>query len=81
MRYKRLWWLLFGLLVAVGCASAPAYKPEVTGAPRLKVDKDKIDFGDTQVGQAVTASFELMNVGDQPLVIQQPPYIEVAAGC
>lgn len=54
---------------------------EVSGAPRLKVDRKELDFGDVRVGQVVEASFTLANVGDQPLQFSQPPYVELAAGC
>jgi hypothetical protein len=73
-------WLI-GLVLLIGCAIAPALKPEVTGAPRLKVDKESIDLGDQKVGHLVSASFEITNVGDQPLRITEAPYVEVAAGC
>ena len=78
--FRRGIWLI-GLILLIGCAAAPAFTPEVTDAPRLKVDKDSIDLGDRNVGQSVDASFEITNVGDQPLRITEAPYIEVAAGC
>jgi hypothetical protein len=72
---------LIGLILLIGCAAAPASTPEVNGAPKLKVDRESIDLGDRKVGQLVNVSFEITNVGDQPLRITEPPYIEVAAGC
>jgi hypothetical protein len=78
--FRRGAWLI-GLILLIGCATAPAFAPEVTGAPRLKVDKESIDLGDRQVGHLVSAAFEITNVGDQPLRFTEAPYIEVAAGC
>jgi hypothetical protein len=78
----RRWGLwLAGLILPIGCATAPAFTPEVTGAPRLKVDKESIDLGDRKVEQLVSVSFEISNVGDQLLRFTQQPYIEVAEGC
>lgn len=59
----------------------PVAAIEVQGAPSLKVDQEKIDLGDVRLGQTVSASFTLTNVGDKPLRITGQPYIEVAAGC
>jgi hypothetical protein len=83
MLQRRFRWgvWLAGLILLIGCAAAPVSKPEVAGAPRLKVDKESIDLGDRKVGQLVSASFEITNVGDQPLRFTEAPYIEVAAGC
>lgn len=54
---------------------------EIAGAPSLKVDQEKIELGDVRLGEWVSASFELTNIGDQPLKITGQPFIEVAAGC
>ncbi len=54
---------------------------EVKGAPRLKVDQEKIDLGDIKLGQTVEARFRLTNVGDQPLRLTEKPYIEIVEGC
>lgn len=60
----------------------PATVPvEVAGQPSLKVDKEKIDFGDVKVGDQVSASFTLTNVGDKTLRFTEDPYIEVREGC
>ena len=88
---KRSWplWLALGgaLLVALAAfvlsRSAPAQKAtiEVTGAPRLKADKEKVDLGNIKLGQTVEVSFQIANVGDQPLRFTESPYVEVAEGC
>lgn len=82
--------LLGGLLLVTGAAyalisgsqsSRSSGAPQVTGAPGLKVDQEIIDFGDVKLGRWVTASFELTNVGDEPLQFKERPYIKVLEGC
>jgi hypothetical protein len=58
-------------------ASVPAGK---VGA-KLQVDKEKIDFGDVKLGEWVTATFTVTNVGDMPLEFKEAPFIRVVAGC
>ena len=57
------------------------YTPEVTGGPSLRADKEALDFGDVKLGKTVTASFELKNIGDQPLSFSNAPYVELIEGC
>ncbi|HET7010471.1 MAG TPA: hypothetical protein VFI11_06820 [Anaerolineales bacterium] len=69
---------------AVAALSGGSTRPaeiEVTGQPRLKVDKEVIDLGNVSLGRTVDASFVLTNVGDQPLVFEEVPFIEVVEGC
>ena len=54
---------------------------EVTGAPRLKADKPRVDLGDIRLGRTVEVSFQLANAGDQPLTLTEAPYVTVAEGC
>jgi hypothetical protein len=61
--------------------SNPQVPIEVEGAPTLKVDQEKIDFGDVPLNQTVTATFQLANVGDETLRFSGKPYIEVVEGC
>lgn len=72
--------LLVGLMFAFRKPAAQA-TPEVRGGPGLKVDREKVDLGDVKLGQPVTVSFKLTNVGDQPLKITDTPYVEVLEGC
>jgi hypothetical protein len=74
------------LLVAVAFLAlrdkpAPEAAIEVTGAPSLKVDKEKVDLGDVKLNQTVQVSFQLTNVGDQTLRFTKDPFIEVVEGC
>lgn len=64
-----------------GARIDPNFVPEVNGAPSLKTDKEMIDFGDVKVGEWVSASFRLTNVGDEKLQFLQKPFIEVREGC
>ena len=74
--------LLVGLaFLALRDKSAPGAAIEVTGAPSLKVDKEKVDLGDVKLGKAVEVSFQLTNVGDKTLRFDEQPYIEVVEGC
>ncbi len=74
--------VLIGVAVLSGNnVAAPKTAPQVSGSPALKVDKEKVDLGNVKLGQTVSVSFEITNVGDQPLTFREKPYIEVAAGC
>ncbi len=66
-----------------GLRGKPASKAdiEVTGAPALKADREKVDLGDVKLGKTVEVSFQLTNVGDQTLRFSEAPYIEVVEGC
>src|SRR5690349_7724402 len=61
--------LVWSLATSGGDTTTPKGTPEVTGAPKLKVYRDKIEMGDIKLGQTVQAAFALSNVGDQPLRI------------
>ena len=55
--------------------------PEVTGAPRLAVDRDFIDEGYIKLDNTIRTSFRLRNVGDQPLHILGEPTVQLVEGC
>jgi hypothetical protein len=59
----------------------PSFVPVVTGAPRLAVVEDTLDYGDVQFEKKVNAAFRIQNVGDQPLVLEQNPQVELVEGC
>ena len=54
---------------------------EVSGQPSLKVDRDFVDFGDVPLGEVISVSFDVANVGDQTLNFKSKPYVEVLEGC
>ncbi len=87
---RALPWLVFaGSAVLIGIAAwaawprtaAPPVEVTVQGQPSLSVNQEKIDFGDVKLGEWVEASFEIANIGDQPLRFSEAPYIRVVAGC
>jgi cell division septal protein FtsQ len=73
--------IAFAAILLTRGPARPAAAIEVSGQPSLKVDQQSIDFGDVKLGQTVQATFELANVGDQPLRFSAAPYIEVVEGC
>lgn len=72
--------LIVAALLAFQKPRAP-YTPEVTGRASLKADKELVDLGEVKLGTQVEVTFNIENVGDQPLVFSEPPYIEVKEGC
>jgi hypothetical protein len=82
-------WLALGGVLVIGLAfllyqaSKPASKApvDVKGSASLKVDKDKVDLGNEKLGDTVAVSFDVTNVGDQPLRFSEQPYVEVVEGC
>ncbi|MHB1449060.1 MAG: hypothetical protein ACYC6E_13025 [Bellilinea sp.] len=55
---------------------------EVTGAPKIKVEQEVIDYGDVKLGgMPIRTVVKVTNVGDQPLRFKEAPYIEVLEGC
>jgi len=75
--------VLVGVILYAFFGNAPAPKAaiEVNGAPRLKVDKEKVELGDRKLGTEVDVSVQVTNIGDQPLRFADKPYVEVVEGC
>ncbi len=69
------------LILRGGQDSQPLAAIDVNGAPSLIADQEQVDLGDVKLGQTVQVSFQLTNVGDQPLRFSEQPYIEVVEGC
>jgi hypothetical protein len=59
----------------------PSAAPELQGAPRLKVDRDRADLGPVKLGSWVEVKYLLTNSRDQPIRLTQTPYVEVVEGC
>lgn len=76
--------LIAAALFALWKSNQPSTTPvaiEVEGSPSLKVDREKVDLGDIPLNQTVSVSFQLANVGDEPLRFSSKPFVEVAEGC
>ena len=73
--------LLLAALWAIQGRTQPNANIEVSGAPRLKVETEKIDRGNIKMGTPVRDDIRVTNVGDQPLRFTEPPYVEVKEGC
>ncbi len=70
------------LLATLGRGSSGSSSPtQVTGQPKLVVDRQQIDFGKVPLDIPVKATFQLSNVGDQPLQLLNQPVVEVEQGC
>jgi membrane protein required for beta-lactamase induction len=55
--------------------------PMVTGAPRLAVSQEMVDYGEIKVNTPVETVFRVRNMGDQPLRIVGEPQVELVEGC
>ena len=53
----------------------------VIGQPSIEVDQELIDFGDVKFDTPKTFALNLTNVGDEPLIFSEKPYVEVREGC
>ena len=75
--------VLIGVIAFAIFANAPTPKAaiEVNGAPRLKVDKEKVELGDRKLGTDVEVTLAVTNIGDQPLRFVETPYVEIIEGC
>ena len=78
--------ILGGVVLLVGTLffafrKPTTFTPQVTGMPSLKADREKLDLGSIKLGTPIKVSFELTNVGDQPLTFKEEPYVEAREGC
>ena len=55
--------------------------PVVTGAPRVVVDQELVDYGEVKFDTSIETVFRVRNVGDQPLKILGEPQVELVEGC
>lgn len=89
-RFPWLWLTIGAALVLVAgglglvwssSADTPAVTPAVNGSPRLAVDRTEVDEGYIKLNTVVRSTFQLSNVGDQPLKIIGEPWVELIEGC
>jgi cell division septal protein FtsQ len=73
--------LIAGALFAVFRNQKPVATVEVTGSASLRVDQEMVNLGNVTLGKTVEVTFQLTNVGDQPLRFSETPYIEIVEGC
>jgi hypothetical protein len=82
-----LLWGIAGLVVVLAAGffvfrkGPAAYTPSASGGPRLQTEQTQEDLGNIKLGTTVQVSFNVKNVGDQPLIFTQAPYVEVKVGC
>ncbi len=53
----------------------------VTGAPRVSVARSTIDHGNVKLNTTIDSVFMVKNVGDQDLIVQGEPRVELVEGC
>jgi hypothetical protein len=51
------------------------------GTPILKVDQERIDYGDVKFNTPKTFTITVTNIGDEVLRFTKEPYIKVLEGC
>jgi len=87
---RQIWpWLAIAgtLLVVLAWAASganwggPAGQPVADSGPRLILEETFYDFGDVPLNEYVEHNFVYRNVGDQPLIIQGEPKIDLVEGC
>jgi hypothetical protein len=49
--------------------------------PMLKVDQERIDYGDVKFNTPKTFTITVTNIGDKELRFTKEPYIKVLEGC
>lgn len=65
------------LLATPSAASEPTYM----GGPRISVNQDIFDYGDVRFGTPVKTVIKVKNVGDEALVLEREPWVELIEGC
>jgi hypothetical protein len=73
--------VLFAGWALLGNKTTSTASVEVKGEPRLKVEKELVDHGDVKLGIPISDAVRVTNVGDQPLLFTEAPYLEVKEGC
>lgn len=66
---------------ASSLAPDPNFTPVVEGAPRVEVVQGEVDHGTVKYNRMVRSEFTIRNIGDEPLIINGDPQVEVVEGC
>lgn len=67
--------------LAQGRQTSVTSPPAVVGQPSAAIDQTAFDYGDVKLGTTIETVFRVKNVGDQSLVFQGEPVVEVVEGC
>lgn len=67
--------------LAQGRQTSVTSPPAVAGQPSAAIDQTAFDYGDVKLGTTIETVFRVKNVGDQALVFQGEPIVEVVEGC
>ncbi len=74
--------VLAAVLFARSSGGSPAATAsQSSGAGRIAVDQQKIDYGYVKFGNNETFRIKVTNTGSGPLRFADQPYIEVLEGC
>lgn len=84
-RSQKLWrtlgFVAVGVLLALGLGLVIYGSQAGSGAPRLQLDREQVDFGDQHFNNPVRASFKITNTGDGALTLNVPKVATVVEGC
>ncbi len=69
------------IVLFIVIAVSLVFNQTATGAPRVQVDREKIDLGNRIFDQPVRATFIVKNVGDGALKLETPQVATVLEGC
>jgi multidrug efflux pump subunit AcrA (membrane-fusion protein) len=81
---RRLWfWLIGGgvLLIAIGFFLLMQRQENEPGTPILKVEPERIDYGNVKFNTPKSFEITVTNVGDGTLRFKEEPTIRVQQGC
>jgi hypothetical protein len=73
--------LVAGVIWATAGGEKTEFAPETSGAPRMVVAQDRVDYGDIKVNTPIETVFTIQNTGDQTLKILGQPQVELVEGC
>ena len=74
-------WLLAALGGLLILAAILLFSSQESGTPVVRVDRERIDYGDVKLDTPLTFSIVVTNTGDGVLRFRETPYVEVREGC